>query len=938
VLWRVTKPQYFELFRRRRIMRKKLVLLISVLVLSLACTSHAVVIGDFEDGLDGWAPSGDNTLTQSTIGATTGTGSALIEGPGSWQMLALLDIKSLRSVIAVEGAAISADVTAFAEDMVTDWMNMEMIINGQNTDDNGANNNIGWQSLGGLDIVRDGVSQTLTWEIPADLSAKIAGVDDNIAWFELFIVTNNGAANTKIYIDNIQLIGAEPEPEPTGPKIAWVSYHAADDEPHADAAAVGFTQAPDIGYTDLLKANGYDVTRVLTSQTPDVEYLNTFDLVIISRTASSGHYGGSGATAWNSVTAPMINLNGYTLRNSRLGFTDGADMPDTTGDVRLAVTDPTHPIFAGITLTDGVMDNSYAAGAVPLPTDGTLSRGISINNNNLDEEGTVLAAIAEVSADTGPVGGMVIAELPAGATLQNSSGSPTDMLGGPRLVFLTGSREPDGVTGGQAAALYDLYPDGEKMFLNAVKYMLEIPKIIFVSFHGADDVPSAGAIGAGFTEAPDKGYTDLLKANGYIVKRYITTGNPDPEVLNAADLVIISRSVASTGYQNDGATAWNSTITAPMIIMQGWALRSSRMGYTTGTTMVDITGDVTLTVSDPNHPIFAGIPLTDSTMDNPYAGIVVYPTDGTTVALGVSINTDPVDDEGVVLATISEAGNGPVGGMVIGEWQAGATLTHSGGAGTDILAGHRLVFMSGSRENGGISSETAGMYDLHPDGAQIFLNAVEYMIPVIKSGDPGTEGLVAHYAFENDLADSSGNGLDGTAVGDPTFAAGVAGMALDLNGDDYVDCGGVAEFSFADAMTVSTWVNIRSHTAAWMAMVAKGENAWRLGFNNTTTGVHYAFSGGGRGWQAANTATELAFDEWYHVAATYDTKVGAQVYIDGVVDATNPDLGGIDINQFSVLIGENPEATGRLFDGMLDEIMIYNRALSEEEVLFLAGK
>ncbi|UCD51975.1 MAG: hypothetical protein JSW27_04920, partial [Phycisphaerales bacterium] len=36
----------------------------------------------------------------------------------------------------------------------------------------------------------------------------------------------------------------------------------------------------------------------------------------------------------------------------------------------------------------------------------------------------------------------------------------------------TGSREPDGVTGGQAAALYDLYPDGEQMFLNAVDYML----------------------------------------------------------------------------------------------------------------------------------------------------------------------------------------------------------------------------------------------------------------------------------------------------------------------------------------------------------------------------------------------------------------------------------------------------------------------------------
>jgi len=95
-------------------MYKKLILLISVLVLSLACTSQAIVVGDFEDGLDGWAPSGDSTLTLSTIGATTGAGSMLIEGPGSWQMLALLDIKSLRSVLAADNAAISADVTVFA--------------------------------------------------------------------------------------------------------------------------------------------------------------------------------------------------------------------------------------------------------------------------------------------------------------------------------------------------------------------------------------------------------------------------------------------------------------------------------------------------------------------------------------------------------------------------------------------------------------------------------------------------------------------------------------------------------------------------------------------------------------------------------------------------------------------------------------------------------
>ncbi|NQV33836.1 MAG: discoidin domain-containing protein, partial [Phycisphaeraceae bacterium] len=253
-----------------------------------------------------------------------------------------------------------------------------------------------------------------------------------------------------------------------------------------------------------------------------------------------------------------------------------------------------------------------------------------------------------------------------------------------------------------------------------------LPLVAWVSFHGDADMPSGGAAGAGFSEAPDKAYTDLLETNGYEVIRYVTTNTPDPEVLNAMDLVIISRSVASGGYQNDGATAWNS-IATPMIIASGYTTRSSRMGFTTGTTMVDTTGDITLTVNAPSHPIFAGIDLANGTMVNPFASVAIYPTDGT-LARGISVNNDPLNADGTLLATVQTASDPTAGGMVIGEWQAGATLTHDGGAGTDTLAGHRLVFLTGAREASGVSSETAGLYDLYEDGAQIFLNAVEYML------------------------------------------------------------------------------------------------------------------------------------------------------------------------------------------------------------------
>jgi hypothetical protein len=253
------------------------------------------------------------------------------------------------------------------------------------------------------------------------------------------------------------------------------------------------------------------------------------------------------------------------------------------------------------------------------------------------------------------------------------------------------------------------------------------PVVVWVSFHGSDNVPSSGAKGVGFTVAADKGYTDLLEANGYNVVRYVQTSTPNVDMLNAANLVILSRSVASASFQNAAADKWNS-VTAPMIITNGYLSRKSRLGFNSGSGgPTDITGDIKLTVTDPAHPIFAGIALTNGTMTNAYAGLATYPTDNTKAA-GISIVTDPANADGKTLATLSAASGAPAGSLVIAEWQAGGKAIHDGGAGTNTLGGHRLVFLTGSRENNSKSSETAGMYDLSEDGAKMFLNAVAYML------------------------------------------------------------------------------------------------------------------------------------------------------------------------------------------------------------------
>src|SRR5690606_21243795 len=192
---------------------------------------------------------------------------------------------------------------------------------------------------------------------------------------------------------------------PSSARIAWVSFHPADDMPSTDAANAGFTNAADVAYTQLLRQNGHDVTRIVTSGTPNAELLNAFDLVIISRSVGSGDYQDPPETlAWNGITAPMMILGGYVLRASRLGFVIGDSLPDTVGPVRLTVNDPDHPIFEGIDLDgDNTMVNPYAD--VVMYND-VVQRGISVNLDPVAGAGTVLATIG--TAEDPTFGGTVI--------------------------------------------------------------------------------------------------------------------------------------------------------------------------------------------------------------------------------------------------------------------------------------------------------------------------------------------------------------------------------------------------------------------------------------------------------------------------------------------------------------------------------------------------
>jgi hypothetical protein len=195
------------------------------------------------------------------------------------------------------------------------------------------------------------------------------------------------------------------------------------------------------------------------------------------------------------------------------------------------------------------------------------------------------------------------------------------------------------------------------------------------------------------------------------------------------DLIIVSRSNPSGNFQDPPETLfWNTSNTKPRIHMGAYAIRNNRAGLYTGATIPDTAAPARLTVNNPSHPIFAGVALDAmNTTVNPYANIVMAPFAPNTVQRGVSVVTNPIIPGGQALATIGTAGDPAFGGVAIAKFSPGNT---SASATPNVLGGHRLIFLTGSRENDGLTSEGSGIYDLTADGRTMLLNAVNFMATI----------------------------------------------------------------------------------------------------------------------------------------------------------------------------------------------------------------
>lgn len=222
-------------------------------------------------------------------------------------------------------------------------------------------------------------------------------------------------------------------------------------------------------------------------------------------------------------------------------------------------------------------------------------------------------------------------------------------------------------------------------------------------------------------------------------------------------------------------------------------------------------------------------------------------------------------------------------------------------------------------------------------GTVLWPNATVNLVVSNGSRARARSGLVAYWKLDEmagtTAADSSGHGFDGVLSGGPVWqpTGGQIGGALQFDGaNDYIDCNNPAALDIRDQITLTCWIKTPAFTRAWQALVTKGDDSYRLCRAVIGNSVYLGLDGTSVG--GFESAAQVADNEWHHIAGVYDGSE-ASLYIDGVLDTSVPATGQINSSSHRLFIGENAQTRGRYFKGLMDEVRVYNVALSESSVV-----
>jgi len=210
-----------------------------------------------------------------------------------------------------------------------------------------------------------------------------------------------------------------------------------------------------------------------------------------------------------------------------------------------------------------------------------------------------------------------------------------------------------------------------------------------------------------------------------------------------------------------------------------------------------------------------------------------------------------------------------------------------------------------------------------------------------------SSGLVGSWSFNEgtgtSVHDSSGNGNNGTLMNAPVWSTGKYGDALTFDGIyDYVEIPHNETLTSSN-FTIEAWIYLNSDVVGTQARIVSKQETISKSYSFGIFGKGYGGSAGnqlllsignGTTWWNFLSTTHLSNQTWYYVAGTHEG-TNSKIYIDGQLDKNGTTSTQTTNNTGVLTIGcQKQTGTGAsfFFNGTIDEVEIYNRALSQQEI------
>jgi hypothetical protein len=200
-----------------------------------------------------------------------------------------------------------------------------------------------------------------------------------------------------------------------------------------------------------------------------------------------------------------------------------------------------------------------------------------------------------------------------------------------------------------------------------------------------------------------------------------------------------------------------------------------------------------------------------------------------------------------------------------------------------------------------------------------------------------SSGSVAYYPFAGNALDESGYGNHGTVYGATltTDRNDNPDQAYHFNGNNYIGVADSDSLDLESALTIAAWIRPDREDGGWMVVQKKdpehGGGVYNFDIQPGRVSCSLRIAGGGSSTEIATGTTPIAVGEWQHIAATWDGET-IRVYYNGQLEGEQPFPHALATSDGELWIGRYYSA----FDGDIDEVRIYNRALSAAELTDIA--